>query len=425
MSPLDFCSQPPDSPSSSTLTHPPAGLMDSPIESVLDDMLSTDYLALYWQGDLEARHGHSGVWELHCSTCRQWICTSVPFNTPYVDNPSEPMPVSGSSALVDEDVDMDDFQFQINIVIKTPEALPNNQPGVAPIVVQCCPGMCVHWPVKAGPFNETFPFHRIGITPSSLPFIIEMHNLGTVVIAFSRNCTREAHRDRCCEHCAKVPRQIAKLVDMAIQAESCTNHGFLNWSQIKSLLEYHTEEVCHWRLKTTNISWMRWVVGNCCMPLTMAWDFLLLHTLHNHMAFTKIMPTVGNINVADIIHNIREVLLKPREAASKTELHCVSLLIDKVALEERAVHFCHNNSIGGLCWRHSSILNLCLNSYDAAVNISMAIKAGKVHLGKEMTVVTASCFGKSGTYPIMALTSCKQSAHGVQPDLQDSDDSME
>ncbi|KAJ6608823.1 hypothetical protein B0H10DRAFT_1955146, partial [Mycena sp. CBHHK59/15] len=49
-----------------------------------------------------------------------------PFNTPCapegilqllkhiskdVDNPSEPMPVSGSSALVDEDVDMDDFQF--------------------------------------------------------------------------------------------------------------------------------------------------------------------------------------------------------------------------------------------------------------------------------------------------------------------------
>ncbi|KAJ7442126.1 hypothetical protein FB451DRAFT_1105911 [Mycena latifolia] len=132
-----------------------------------------------------------------------------------------------------------------------------------------------------------------------------------------------------------------------------------------------------------------------------------LRTLRNHMAFTKIMPTVGTISVSDIIHNINEVLLKPRKAAGKEGLRGVSLLIDEVALEERAGHFRHNNSVGGLCWRHSPLVNLCLNSYQAALDIAAAIKSGKVHLGKEMTVVSAFCFGESGTYPIMALPSCK------------------
>ncbi|KAJ7911780.1 hypothetical protein B0H13DRAFT_2479992 [Mycena leptocephala] len=133
-----------------------------------------------------------------------------------------------------------------------------------------------------------------------------------------------------------------------------------------------------------------------------------LRTLRNHMAFTRIMPTVGMISVSDIIHNIREVMLKPREAAAVPQpLRGVSFMIDEVALEERANHFRHNNSIGGLCWRHSAKINLQLKTYDDAVKISDKIKAEEVHLGKEMTVFSVSCFGESGTYPILALPTCK------------------
>jgi hypothetical protein len=39
--------------------------------------------------------------------------------------------------------------------------------------------------------------------------------------------------------------------------------------------------------------------------------------------------------------------------------------------------------------------------------ISDKIKAGQVHLGKEMTIVSVSCFGESGTHPILALPTCK------------------
>ncbi|KAF7372096.1 hypothetical protein MVEN_00068200 [Mycena venus] len=73
-------------------------------------------------------------------------------------------------------------------------------------------------------------------------------------------------------------------------------------------------------------------------------------------------------------------------------------MIDEVALEERAVHFRHTNSVGGLCWRHSRLGDLVLQS-----SLIKKIKAGHLHFAKEMTVVAASLFGESGTYPILAL----------------------
>ncbi|KAJ7443370.1 hypothetical protein FB451DRAFT_1056947, partial [Mycena latifolia] len=133
-----------------------------------------------------------------------------------------------------------------------------------------------------------------------------------------------------------------------------------------------------------------------------------LRTLRAHMGFTRIMPTIGTVCVADILHNIREVVLKPREMAGHTEPRGVNLMIDEVALEERAVHFRHTNQVGGLCWRHSPLVDLVLRSYEQTIALAKAIKDGKVHLANEMTVVALSCFGENGTYPILALPSCKQ-----------------
>ncbi|KAK6987917.1 hypothetical protein R3P38DRAFT_3445739 [Favolaschia claudopus] len=107
-------------------------------------------------------------------------------------------------------------------------------------------------------------------------------------------------------------------------------------------------------------------------------------------------------------YTLFEVAALPREsAATPPPLRGVNLLIDEVALEERACHFRHNNSVGGLCWRHSSKVDLQLKTYDDALKIAEKIKSGEVHLGKEMTVVSVSCFGESGTYPILALPTCK------------------
>ncbi|KAF7334758.1 hypothetical protein MSAN_02374300 [Mycena sanguinolenta] len=308
-----------------------------------------------------------------------------------------------------------------------------------------------------------------------------MRDRGTKVIAFSKECTGEARLNGCCSHCAKIPAEVHKLVDLAVQADSRVNHRYLSWNQIRQLLADRTEELRKWRLKSLNqarnfatavrkladykrfmeavaemniprlqqlvsvgirrgssplaiIRMMQSALEGVYRPRPVldsrTLDIALmvyrlggrkllyavnhglglpsLRSLRNHMAFTKVMPTVGELSPADIIHNIREVVFKPRQAAAvPPPLRGVSLLIDEISLEERACHFRHNNSVGGLCWRHSPKNNLQLKTYEDALKIAADIKAGNVHLGKEMTVVSVSCFGESGTYPILALPTCK------------------
>ncbi|KAJ7866992.1 hypothetical protein B0H14DRAFT_2163405, partial [Mycena olivaceomarginata] len=161
--------------------------------------------------------------------------------------------------------------------------------------------------------------------------------------------------------------------------------------------------------RTIDIAQMTYILGGQKLLYALSHGLGLpsLRTIRNKMVFTRIMPTVGTINLGDILHNIEEVVLKPRAAAGRTKLRGVSLLIDETALEERAVHFRHNNQVGGFCWRHSPAGSLILNTYEAVMKLARQIKAGEMHLAKEMTVVTASCFGEAGTYLILALPACK------------------
>ncbi|KAJ6544738.1 hypothetical protein B0H10DRAFT_1853421, partial [Mycena sp. CBHHK59/15] len=161
--------------------------------------------------------------------------------------------------------------------------------------------------------------------------------------------------------------------------------------------------------RTLDLSVISYNLGGCKLLYVMSHRLCLpsLHTLRRHMAFTHVMPTIGTISVVDIIHNIKEVVLKPRDATRHTKLRRVSMMIDEVALEERAIHFRHTNSVGGLCWCHSTLVDLVLKTYEGVLVLAKAIKDGKVHLAKEMTVVVASCFGESGTYLILTLPSCK------------------
>ncbi|KAJ7927226.1 hypothetical protein B0H13DRAFT_1572740, partial [Mycena leptocephala] len=93
-----------------------------------------------------------------------------------------------------------------------------------------CSGSRLDWPVDVGPFVETFPFHRIGVHPGSLSFKVEIHDRGTTFIASSNECTEEEARlNGCCSHCDKIPADVQKLVDLAVQADSRVNHRYLSW----------------------------------------------------------------------------------------------------------------------------------------------------------------------------------------------------
>ncbi|KAJ7156777.1 hypothetical protein C8R46DRAFT_1294525 [Mycena filopes] len=299
------------------------------------------------------------------------------------------------------------------------------------VVVQTCPGSALDWPVDVGPFMETFPFHRIGVHPGSLSFNVEIRDRGTKVVAFAKECTREARLNGRCAHCTKIPAEVQRLVDLAVQADARVNHRFLSWAQIKDLLADRTEESLNSArnfatavrkladykrfmdaVANMDIPRLRQLVGvglrrgsspaaiirmmqsaleGAYRPRPIldarTLDIAMMYAV-NHGLGLPSLRTLRNHMAADILHNIREVVLKPREAAAVQQpLRGVSFLIDEVALEERASHFRHNNS--------------------DAVKIAEKIKAGEVHLGKEMTVVSVSFFGESGTYPILALPTCK------------------
>ncbi|KAI0783374.1 hypothetical protein C8Q75DRAFT_810958 [Abortiporus biennis] len=112
-----------------------------------------------------------------------------------------------------------------------------------------------------------------------------------------------------------------------------------------------------------------------------------LTSIRNYFSFSRLMPTLGTITSEEILWNLEEVLIKPRLQAGLSEQRGISLMMDEVALEEMVTHFKHT-----------------------AIELGEAIHTGRVHMGKEMSVVAVSCFGDetSRTYPILAAPTCKQ-----------------
>ncbi|KAG2114960.1 hypothetical protein BD769DRAFT_1629965 [Suillus cothurnatus] len=129
-----------------------------------------------------------------------------------------------------------------------------------------------------------------------------------------------------------------------------------------------------------------------------------LCTLHSQSAFTIITPTIGTICNEHFNNNIRATILS---GCTDSVLCGVSLMIDEITLEEMAIHFSKYNKVGGLCWKHSHIIDPILQTYESAVHIAQKIHDGHVHLGKELAVVGASCFRWDEIFPILAAPTCK------------------
>lgn len=138
-----------------------------------------------------------------------------------------------------------------------------------------------------------------------------------------------------------------------------------------------------------------------------------LRTLRTRSVFTSITPTISTIRDEHMHENIRAIVLTPHSNTSPRR--GVGLMIDEIALEEMAVHFSKYNKVGGLCWKHSHIINPVLRMYDSAVDIAQKIHTGQVHLGKELTVIGASFFGEDAIYPLLAAPTCKaEDAHDME-----------
>jgi hypothetical protein len=105
-----------------------------------------------------------------------------------------------------------------------------------------------------------------------------------------------------------------------------------------------------------------------------------LRTLRSESTFTSIVPTIGPIWNEQFDQNIQNIVISTHTHSELQSLCGVSLMIDEIALEEMAVHFSKYNKVGGLCWKHSHIME---------------------------PVLCTSCFGEDKIYPILAAPTCK------------------
>lgn len=140
-----------------------------------------------------------------------------------------------------------------------------------------------------------------------------------------------------------------------------------------------------------------------------------LRRLRSTMSFVKVHPTLGRPDERTIIDNLNDVVIPTR----RTHLDSVSaptgparrgarLLVDEIAIEERAVYLKGLNSVGGLCWVHTFAEDLILDSWDRVTEIATRLARKQYHLGKEMTVVVISVLGERTVYPILVAATCKK-----------------
>ncbi|KAG2091941.1 hypothetical protein BD769DRAFT_1679203 [Suillus cothurnatus] len=320
-----------------------------------------------------------------------------------------------------------------------------------------CPGFVIHdWPTPDGiPAQANLPWLRTADGPDKLSFDLEV--VSHQILAHSFNCTRVAVDDaRPCDFCAYLELKVNALADNARTHRAHTRHGLLtpiqlidvihecdhnfnvtklqglnNGCKIRHLLsrlEDHSSLVI--ALSQCDIPWLcnllqtalkngasiRTILrmledtleqGNLLYSLNQCLNLPSLCTLQRKTSFVNLHPIIGPISGAVIECNINDVVIVPRAEAQLTLRGGVSLLIDETALEESVSYMSDSNSVGGLCWMHSHNIDPTLRTYHSALNLAEALKEGKVHLGRELTVIAAHIFGADGTYPILAAPTCK------------------
>jgi hypothetical protein len=131
-----------------------------------------------------------------------------------------------------------------------------------------------------------------------------------------------------------------------------------------------------------------------------------LRTLQAHSIFTSITPTIGSISPDQFDANINTLIITPHTNAV-IPLRGHSVMMDEIALDERASHYRPANCVIGLCHSHSNLIDPTLHTYDSALRIATKLNEGEVHLGKEMSVMGIRAFGDDNLFPILAAPTCK------------------
>ncbi|KAG9309783.1 hypothetical protein JVU11DRAFT_10157 [Chiua virens] len=302
--------------------------------------------------------------------------------------------------------------------------------------------------------------------PDELPYTFNI--LDGQAYACSLDCTRFVlDTSNSCPACVALGPALDELGKLIPLYQPCTRRSLKNVLQLSQMVDECSKELEQWKLKSLNdarsisnklstinshsallmaisqmdVPWLQRILqiqiknalekgykprgysndaydlvllvyriggANLLYALNRCMSIPSLHTLCTCLSFVTIAPTIGPIVLDTTSVNILNVIVGPRAHAGLQRPRGVSILTDEIALKEAVVFFPLENGVGGLCWKHSHVIDPILNTYDSAVQIASKLDSGQVHLGKEMTVTVVHLFGEDETYLLLAAPSCKE-----------------
>ncbi|KAJ7748841.1 hypothetical protein B0H14DRAFT_2636447 [Mycena olivaceomarginata] len=334
---------------------------------------ATHLLCLYQASHVNVQVGRNNCWEMQYNRCNIWVKTSIPQRTPLSSSgqfagleshqTSTKFGRSSSCPPPEESIP------------HPPSPLPPAIPAPNLATGHACPGILINWNIEAGSAGKGATgshteFFRIEVdseentrgfskectrsTSSGLPCsncaeiparILELKDLATnMKPGFIRTILTQLVTDKDSElrklrtKCSNLVRQlgncIKKLTDWRCLAFAVADSDYSCLTQLLSaglrngagpqrlinllgdvvsgVVKYNPRPSTDSR--TVDITLMAYILGGrkLLYALSHGCGLPSLRTLRRHAAFTHIMPMISTISISDILHNIEEVVFKPR-----------------------------------------------------------------------------------------------------------------
>ncbi|KAG1893164.1 uncharacterized protein F5891DRAFT_1131378 [Suillus fuscotomentosus] len=243
--------------------------------------------------------------------------------------------------------------------------------------------------------------------------------------ARSKHCSHARFQGSPCGECSDVHRHIVHLSEIARDTKHHTNYKFLGLGHMQDIAKTYADQIKQLKLQELNHShkYMR--------LLTQLDDYNRLLMAISKKDIPRIHQIVDvalhhGSSVQEVVNKLEDALegaYTPRGYGAN-DLDITTLV---VRLGGCQLLFALHQSLGlpSLCTlhtkstftsifdqniqniKHSHTIEPVLRTYESAVNIAQKLHDGELHLGKELTVIGASCFGEDEIYPILAAPTCK------------------
>lgn len=130
-------------------------------------------------------------------------------------------------------------------------------------------------------------------------------------------------------------------------------------------------------------------------------------TLKRRKPIPELLPSIGTPSALEVDTNIASLFGKRGRKSSADPRVGLCLMIDDVALEEVSRYDTARNCVLGFCREHLGDAETSVNSEDDIKRLADDLVSGKIHHGKEGTVVAlAPVTGKTCYYPTPLCATC-------------------